>query len=57
MEVNGPTSVFQYIVVLGESDVNAQTGEIDIIEGVHDNAHNQVTWHTGPGRFLDPADV
>ncbi|KAI0932227.1 hypothetical protein AcW1_000592 [Taiwanofungus camphoratus] len=25
------------------------TGEIDIIEGVHDNEHNQVTWHTGPG--------
>lgn len=26
-----------------------QGGEIDIIEGVHDNVHNQVTWHTGPG--------
>ena len=25
------------------------TGEIDIIEGVHANEHNQVTWHTGPG--------
>lgn len=24
-------------------------GEIDIIEGVHDNQHNQVTWHTAPG--------
>ncbi|KAH8120381.1 concanavalin A-like lectin/glucanase domain-containing protein [Phellopilus nigrolimitatus] len=24
-------------------------GEIDIIEGVHDNIHNQVTWHTEPG--------
>ncbi|KAH9946640.1 glycoside hydrolase family 16 protein [Amylocystis lapponica] len=24
------------------------TGEIDIIEGVHDNEHNQVTWHSGP---------
>lgn len=24
-------------------------GEIDIIEGVHDNVHNQVTWHTNPG--------
>ncbi|KAF9229309.1 glycoside hydrolase family 16 protein [Gyrodon lividus] len=23
-------------------------GEIDIIEGVHDNEHNQVTWHTAP---------
>ncbi|KAJ7225489.1 glycoside hydrolase family 16 protein, partial [Mycena pura] len=28
------------------------TGEIDIIEGVHDNEHNQVTWHTGPGCSL-----
>ncbi|KAI0283293.1 concanavalin A-like lectin/glucanase domain-containing protein [Russula aff. rugulosa BPL654] len=26
-----------------------QNGEIDIIEGVHDNEHNQVTWHTNPG--------
>jgi beta-glucanase (GH16 family) len=25
------------------------TGEIDIIEGVHDNEHNQVTWHTSAG--------
>ena len=24
-------------------------GEIDIIEGVHDNEHNQVTWHTSAG--------
>ncbi|THU77054.1 hypothetical protein K435DRAFT_824424 [Dendrothele bispora CBS 962.96] len=24
------------------------TGEIDTLEGVHDNEHNQVTWHTGP---------
>ncbi|KAG1757546.1 glycoside hydrolase family 16 protein [Suillus lakei] len=24
-------------------------GEIDIIEGVHANEHNQVTWHTAPG--------
>jgi hypothetical protein len=28
-----------------------QTGEIDIIEGVHDNEHNQVTWHTSTGYF------
>ncbi|KAJ7706152.1 glycoside hydrolase family 16 protein [Mycena rosella] len=28
------------------------TGEIDILEGVHDNEHNQVTWHTGPGCTL-----
>ncbi|ETW74900.1 glycoside hydrolase family 16 protein [Heterobasidion irregulare TC 32-1] len=31
-----------------------ETGEIDIIEGVHDNEHNQVTWHTNPGCTLTP---
>ncbi|KAJ7293602.1 glycoside hydrolase family 16 protein [Mycena rebaudengoi] len=25
------------------------TGEIDILEGVHGNEQNQVTWHTAPG--------
>jgi len=29
-------------------------GEIDIIEGVHDNEHNQVTWHTSAGCTLTP---
>ncbi|TFK29483.1 hypothetical protein FA15DRAFT_736446 [Coprinopsis marcescibilis] len=28
-------------------------GEIDILEGVHDAQHNQVTWHTAPGCHLD----
>jgi len=31
-------------------------GAIDILEGVHDNMHNQVTWHTGPGCNLTPTD-
>lgn len=31
------------------------TGEIDIIEGVHDNSHNQVTFHTKAGCYLDPS--
>jgi hypothetical protein len=30
-----------------------QDGEIDILEGVHDNEHNQVTWHTLPGCYYD----
>ncbi|KAI9460851.1 concanavalin A-like lectin/glucanase domain-containing protein [Lactarius psammicola] len=30
-------------------------GEIDIIEGVHDNEHNQVTWHTSAGCNLTPS--
>ncbi|EPQ60799.1 hypothetical protein GLOTRDRAFT_68755 [Gloeophyllum trabeum ATCC 11539] len=32
------------------------TGEIDILEGVHDNQHNQVTWHTGPNCTLTPTN-
>ncbi|KXN90001.1 putative glycosidase C21B10.07 [Leucoagaricus sp. SymC.cos] len=30
------------------------TGEVDIIEGVHDNEHNQVAFHTAPGCLLNP---
>lgn len=29
--------------------VGPKNGEIDILEGVHDNEHNQVAWHTNPG--------
>ncbi|KAF9645871.1 hypothetical protein BDM02DRAFT_3172556 [Thelephora ganbajun] len=28
-------------------------GEVDIIEGVHDNSHNQVAFHTKTGCYLD----
>ncbi|KAF9043030.1 glycoside hydrolase family 16 protein [Panaeolus papilionaceus] len=31
-----------------------QNGEIDVLEGVHDNEHNQITWHTRPGCMLNP---
>ena len=31
-------------------------GEIDILEGVHNNENNQVTWHTGPGCSLTSND-
>ncbi|TEB35019.1 hypothetical protein FA13DRAFT_1728812 [Coprinellus micaceus] len=30
-------------------------GEIDIIEGVHDNQHNQVAFHTAPDCKMDPS--
>jgi hypothetical protein len=32
-----------------------QNGEIDIIEGVHDNQHNQVAFHTAPDCKMDPS--
>jgi hypothetical protein len=39
-----------------DADFLSKGGEIDILEGVHDNEHNQVTWHTGPGCNLTPSD-
>ena len=42
---------FTVLNYLPESEFEA--GEIDIIEGVHDNVHNQVTWHTLPGCNLE----
>ena len=33
------------------ADNGLKGGEIDIIEGVHDNHHNQVAWHASPGKF------
>jgi hypothetical protein len=29
-------------------------GEVDILEGVHDNQYNQIAWHTATGCLLDP---
>ena len=34
-----------------------KNGEIDIIEGVHDNEHNQVTWHTAPGTASENSSI
>jgi len=31
------------------------SGEVDIIEGVHDNSHNQIAFHTKAGCYLDPS--
>jgi hypothetical protein len=39
-----------------DADIFLKGGEIDVLEGVHDNEHNQVTWHTGPGCYLTPND-
>ncbi|KAF9555563.1 hypothetical protein CPC08DRAFT_695392 [Agrocybe pediades] len=30
-------------------------GEIDILEGVHDNQQNQISWHTNAGCMYDPS--
>ncbi|KAF9484359.1 glycoside hydrolase family 16 protein [Pholiota conissans] len=29
-------------------------GEVDILEGVHDQEHNQIAWHTEAGCLIDP---
>ena len=46
------------ILYLNQTDADflSKGGEIDILEGVHDNEHNQVTWHTGPGCNLIKSD-
>ncbi|KAG0708884.1 glycoside hydrolase family 16 protein [Suillus ampliporus] len=44
----GVWPAFWQVMTLGGGEW-PYNGEIDIIEGVHDNQHNQVTWHTAPG--------
>ncbi|KAF4615089.1 hypothetical protein D9613_003286 [Agrocybe pediades] len=39
---------------LGVGPTWPQNGEIDILEGVHDNEHNQIAFHTNPGCMYDP---
>jgi hypothetical protein len=39
----------------GQSGIWPAGGEIDIIEGVHDNIHNQVAFHTEPGCMYTPS--
>ncbi|KAH7100256.1 concanavalin A-like lectin/glucanase domain-containing protein [Auriculariales sp. MPI-PUGE-AT-0066] len=42
---------------LGRAEQWPGAGEIDIIEGVHNNQHDQVTWHTSAGCTLtDPGN-
>lgn len=42
-------SVWPGYWTLGMKDTWPKAGEIDILEGVHNNQHDQVTWHTAPG--------
>ncbi|KAG6335282.1 hypothetical protein ID866_3811 [Astraeus odoratus] len=46
-------SIFKYLFrqdsAWFEQDLGWWNMAMDIIEGVHDNEHNQVTWHTAPG--------
>jgi len=42
---------------LGNTGTWPQSGEIDVVEGVHDNEHNQVTWHTTSNCSLTPSAI
>ncbi|KAI0322328.1 glycoside hydrolase family 16 protein [Amylostereum chailletii] len=42
----GCVGVWPAFWTLGADGTWPQSGEIDVLEGVHDNEHNQVTWHT-----------
>ncbi|KZW02409.1 hypothetical protein EXIGLDRAFT_734537 [Exidia glandulosa HHB12029] len=42
-------SVWPGYWTLGMAQQWPASGEIDILEGVHNNQHDQVTWHTAPG--------
>ncbi|KZP13506.1 glycoside hydrolase family 16 protein [Athelia psychrophila] len=43
------------LIILDLNSAAWGCGEIDILEGVHDNEHNQITWHTAPGCNLTPS--
>jgi len=47
----GKLAICRYITSRAGNSISMfpKTGEVDIIEGVHDNEHNQVTFHTAPG--------
>ncbi|VDB99648.1 unnamed protein product [Peniophora sp. CBMAI 1063] len=48
-------SVWPAFWTLGNTGTWPASGEIDVIEGVHDNEHNQVTWHTMANCSLTPS--
>lgn len=47
-------SLSSILRVTHRSNIYIQTGEIDVLEGVHDNEHNQVSWHTNAGCNITP---